>query len=137
VDRPAEPLEHLLPEAVAVAGGLGAVVGGAVALDAADEAALHLVVEHAQVDAVAGDPHLRHHAQAAAHQLLEDLALEGRLGGRRAVHDHALDVAALGEEEELAEVARRRPPASASGRSRRRAWRRRRASAAASGWSAR
>ena len=82
MEAPAEPLELLLAEAVAVAGGLGGVVAGAVGFDGEDEPAGLVGVLGGEVDAVAPDAVLADERDAGLLERVADVELERvELGG--------------------------------------------------------
>src|SRR5205085_5570952 len=83
VHLPAEPLEHLLAQPVAIAGGLGRVVRGSVALDREQVAPRMLRVHHGEVEMVTGDADLRVHVIPVRAEGARHLDLEVRLWGAR------------------------------------------------------
>src|SRR5450755_1342758 len=76
-DSPAEVLEDLLAQAIAVAGGRGGVVGRPVALDAQRELARGRGVHDAEIDAEAAHPDLRDRLVAEGAYGVGDGLLEG------------------------------------------------------------
>ena len=79
METPAETLEHLLPQAVAVAGNLRRVVRRPIALDTDHVAARVVRVEDPDVDAVAGGADLRHRVVPPRADRAEHLLLQRRL----------------------------------------------------------
>ena len=78
-------------------------VGHAVALQAAHEAAGDGRIEHAEVDAIARHAHLGDERGAALGERLEHIALEGRLRVGGLAGDRVVEAAVFGVDQELAQ----------------------------------
>ena len=112
MEAPAEALELVLPEPVAVPGRRARVVAGAVALDRQHELAGTLRVLRREVDPVAGRAELRDERDPCPLEVVADLNLEGVERGMLSRAVPEVGAAALGVDEVVAEELRaagRRP----------------------------